>query len=180
MPNPVTHVLVPMFFLETYRRYFAKRKFSKWYVFLAGFFGGAPDLDLIYAWFMTGDWNTSYHRNATHTLLIPIALLAITLVIYLLRRKKVLRHKAWNVTSTVMLMMSIGIASHVMLDAFDGLTRWFWPFYLNIGFLPNLVLDKYRAALVDGVLLFAWLLYDEEMLNSIIRTAKRILRTDKQ
>jgi hypothetical protein len=166
MANPVTHILVPMFILETYRRYFAKKGFSRWYVFLAGFFGGLPDLDLIFSVIVTGEWDTPYHRSTTHTLLIPIALTLIGLAIYYLCNRKILS-KGWRASYPVLFIMSIGIATHVLIDGIDGLTQWFYPLAWSIE-LPNLIYDKFRAGLVDGVLFFAWLLYDEKFLGDIL------------
>ncbi|MFC1741286.1 metal-dependent hydrolase [Nanoarchaeota archaeon] len=175
MANPVTHVLVPMLIMETYRRYFAKKKFSRWYVFLAGFFGGAPDFDLIYSWFVTGSFDMMYHRNVTHTLLIPIITLFLGLTIYMLYSRKALRHKGWKVSYLVLFMMTIGTTFHVLIDGIDGLVYWFYPFHFKLT-LPGLIVNKYRAAFIDGILLFAWILYDEEFFNDILRVLRKIKR----
>ncbi len=168
MPFPVTHILLPMLIVETYRRYFAKKKFSKWYVFFAGFLGGAPDFDFFYAWLMTGTFDLSYHRTITHSLLIPIILVAVGLVIYSLHEKKVLKYEGWRVSYMLIFTGSIGLALHTIGDGFDGLTQLFYPFAWTTE-LPNLVIDKYRAAILDGALLFIWILYDPDLLQDLLR-----------
>jgi hypothetical protein len=166
MANPVTHILVPMFIIETYRRYFAKKGFSRWYVFLGGFFGGLPDLDLLFSIIVTGEWDTAYHRAISHTLLIPIALTLTGIATYYLCDKKRLS-KRWRASYPVLFIISIGMATHIIIDGFDGLTHWFYPLSWSIE-LPRLICDKFIAGLVDGVLFFAWLLYDEKFLNDIL------------
>jgi hypothetical protein len=170
MPNPVTHIIVPMLIVETYRRYFAKKKFSRWYVFIAGFMGGMPDFDLLVALLMTGGFDKSYHRSYTHTLLIPILLTAVGLAMYYFYSNRKLRGNGWRAAYILLFMTSIGIASHVALDALDGLSTWFYPFEWRIH-LPDFQMDQenFRAAILDGVMLFAWLLYDENLLNDILR-----------
>lgn len=167
MANPVTHIIIPMLIVETYRRYFAKKKFSKWYVFLAGFFGGIPDIDLIFSVLMTGYFDTPYHRSLTHSLLIPIIFLITGTVIYLLYSRKVLRHKWLKKSYYILYLASLGFASHTILDGFDGMTQWFYPLNWSVH-LPVLIGTKYRAGMMDAILLFAWLLYDEKLLNDIL------------
>jgi membrane-bound metal-dependent hydrolase YbcI (DUF457 family) len=168
MANPVTHILIPMFIIETYRRYFAKKKFSRWWVFVAGFIGGAPDFDLIFSWLMNGYYDLDYHRTITHTLLIPIILTIVGVCIYQMHSQKKLRKAYWKTIYTALFIMSISVAAHVMLDAIDGLTQWFYPLSWSIE-LPNLILTPYRAAMIDGALLLAWILYQEELFNDILR-----------
>ena len=168
MANPVTHIIVPMLIAETYRRYFAKKGFSKWYVFLAGFFGGAPDFDLLVGFFTGNGYDLSIHRSFTHTLLIPITTAIIALVIYALIKKKILKGEQYRISYIVLAMISIGIASHVLLDGFDGMTNWFYPLSITIN-LPNLIVDKFRAGFIDAILMFTWLLYQEELFNDILR-----------
>jgi hypothetical protein len=168
MANPVAHVLIPMLIVETYRRYISKKPFSKWYVFIAGFFGGMADFDLIFAWFATGGWDLGYHRSLTHTVLIPLAALVAGLAIHFLYSRKMIRYEGWKASYIILFLAAIALASHILLDGFDGFAHWFYPFTWSIE-LPNLVLNKYRAALFDGILLFAWLLYQEELFNDILR-----------
>jgi len=168
MANPVTHIIVPMLIVETYRRYFAKKDFSKWYVFLAGFFGGMPDFDLIFGVLASGYWDSLLHRTVTHTMLIPIATAIIGLAIYVLMKKKIIIDSAYRISYIILFMISIGVATHVALDGIDGLQYWFYPLSWKIS-LPNLIMDKFRAGLIDAVLMFTWLLYQEEIFNDILR-----------
>ncbi|MBW2964062.1 metal-dependent hydrolase [Candidatus Woesearchaeota archaeon] len=166
MANPVTHILVPMLIVEAYRRYFAKKRFSKWYVFIAGLLGGAPDFDLFISLFANGWTDTTMHRTFTHTLLIPIALLLSAGAIILLRRKKLLRSKGWNTARMLLIMAAIGFASHTFLDGIEGFTQWFFPLSISIH-LPNLLGHRFVLEIVDGALLFIWILFDEELLNAV-------------
>ncbi|MFH1064043.1 MAG: metal-dependent hydrolase [Candidatus Woesearchaeota archaeon] len=168
MPYPVTHVLLPMLIVETYRRYFAKKKFSKWYVFFAGLMGGAPDFDFFYAWLMTGSFRLEYHRLLSHSLLVSTVLAAIGLGIYALHKNKILKYKGWRVSYMLIFIASLGIALHTIADGFDGLTHWFYPLSWTLN-MPNLVLNEFRAAILDGVLLFIWILYDPDLLKDILR-----------
>jgi membrane-bound metal-dependent hydrolase YbcI (DUF457 family) len=167
MPNPVTHIIVPMLIVETYRRYFAKKRFSQWYVFLAGLLGGAADFDLLFALLVTGSFDTSYHRGITHSLLLPIAMLFVGIATYYLYSSKMIRYKGWKISYYIFFIASIGWAAHILLDGFDGMVQWFYPLSWSV-YLPNLILDKYRAGLIDGILFFAWLLYDEKLLNDLL------------
>ena len=119
MAKPVTHVIITKLFVETYRRYFAKKKFSRWYVFLAGLFGGAPDFDIIFEWFMYGGVDIGIHRGITHTLFIPLILTAIGLGIFFISKKRVLRSKNWRHVYIISFMISIGVTFHVLLDGID-------------------------------------------------------------
>ena len=171
MANPVTHILIPMFIVETYRRYFCKKGFSRWYVFLAGFLGGAPDLDFIYSWLVTGTMHSGMHRGVTHSMIIPILTLVVGVVLYLLYTRKVIEHEGIRTAYIVMFVATIGLASHVVLDGLDGMKQWFYPLAYSID-LPNLIMDKYRAGMIDGILLFLWLLYDKELFDDIIHFLK--------
>ncbi len=168
MANPVTHVLIPMLIVETYRRYFSDKKFSRWYVFLAGIFGGMPDFDLFIPLFTNGWTDISVHRTFTHTLLIPIALALLTGVIFILYRKKILRNKRWKISCILLIMAIIGFASHTFLDGIDGFTQWFFPLNISI-VLPNLMKHAFIPPIIDGITLFVWIIYDEKFLKDIKR-----------
>jgi membrane-bound metal-dependent hydrolase YbcI (DUF457 family) len=174
MANVATHILFPMLLVETYRRYICKTKFSRWYVFFAGLMGAAPDLDLFYTHYMTGSFNLTYHREMTHSLLLALALLLLGAIIWALYSNKILKHKGWKTGYWLLFLAAFGVTCHVLLDGIDGMSRWFYPLGWSI-VLPNLIYDKFRAGILDGVLLLVWLLYDEEMFESMLNKAKRIL-----
>ena len=165
--NVVTHILIPMFIAETYRRYISKKGFSRWYVFFAGLIGVAPDFDLFYTRYATGSFSMAYHREITHSLLIPILLFLIGIAIYLLHSRKILKYEGWKVTYSLLFVACIGLSAHTLFDGIDGMTRWFYPLSWTIE-LPNLILNKFRAGMIDGALMLAWLLYDEKLLNDIL------------
>ncbi len=166
MANPVTHIIIPMLIVETFRRYVFKEKFSKWYVFFAGFMGAVPDFDIFYALMKTGRFTTLYHREITHSLLIPIALSLIGILLYILYSRNILRYDGWKITYWLLFLTSFGLMTHTLLDGIAGFHQWFYPLSWQAG-LPNIIYDKYRAAILDGALMLAWLLYDEELFEDI-------------
>ncbi|MBU2561391.1 MAG: metal-dependent hydrolase [Nanoarchaeota archaeon] len=166
MANVATHILVPMLLAEIYRRNLAKKQFSRWYVFAAGLLGAIPDFDLFYTRFATGSFNMMYHRSLTHSLFIPALLLVAGAVIYLLYTRSIIKYDGWEVCYCLIFAGSFGLATHTLLDGIDGLQYWFYPLTWKIE-LPNLIYNKFRAGILDGVLLLLWLLYDESMLEDI-------------
>jgi hypothetical protein len=171
MAFPVTHILVPMFIAETYRRYCAKREFSKWWVFIAGLMGGLPDFDILFGWVLNGYLYTGYHRQATHSMIIPILTLAVGLVLYALYSRGAVKSEGFRTSYILMFLATIGFTTHIALDLICGFHQWFYPFNWTLD-LPNLLRTKYRAAMLDGILLFMWILYDEEFLNDILQFLK--------
>ena len=171
MAFPVTHILVPMFITEIYRRHIAKNGFSRWWVFVAGLLGGLPDFDILLGWVLNGSSFFGYHRQATHSMLIPIITLLVGLVIYLLYSRGVLENKGFRTSYILMFLATIGFTTHIFLDLICGFQQWFYPFDWNL-ILPNLLQTKYKAAMLDGILLFAWILYDEEFFDDILQFLK--------
>ncbi|MBN1544632.1 metal-dependent hydrolase [Candidatus Woesearchaeota archaeon] len=167
MANVATHILVPMLLAEIYRRNFAKKQFSRWYVLFAGFMGAIPDFDLLYTRFATGSFNMMYHRSLTHSLFIPALLLVAGIAIYFMYLQKIIKYDGWEVCCCLIFAGSFGLATHTMLDGIDGLKYWFYPLAWEIN-LPNLIYNKFRAGILDGVLLLVWLLYDKEILDDLL------------
>ena len=168
MANPVTHIIVPMLIVETFRRYVFKEKFSKWYVFFAGFMGAVADFDLLYTLIKTGGFSSLYHREITHSLFIPIALTLLGLGLYLLYSRKILTYHGWKITYWLLFLASIGLVTHTLLDGIDAFQQWFYPLSWEAG-MPELIHDKFRAAILDGALMLVWLLYDEELFGDALR-----------
>ncbi|MBW2971535.1 metal-dependent hydrolase [Candidatus Woesearchaeota archaeon] len=167
MANVATHILVPMFLAEICRRNFVKKPFSRWYVFAAGLLGAIPDFDLFYTKYMTGSFNMMYHREITHSLLVSGLMVIAGLALYLAYSHKLIKYEGWQVCYMLLFAGSLGFACHTLLDAIDGMTRWFYPLSWTIE-LPNLIHDKFRAGMLDGALLLLWLLYDEVLLKDIL------------
>lgn len=177
MTLPVTHILVPMFIVETYRRYCVKRgkTFSKWWVFTAGFLGGAPDFDILYGWFVLGNLDPIYHRTITHSMFIPLATVIAGVVVYFFYQKDVLRYRGWRASYYVLFLATIGVGTHILLDGITGFVKWFYPLEWRI-VLPgivNLINTKTKAAILDGILLLVWVLYDEELFKDILNFFKK-------
>ena len=171
MANPVTHILVPMFIIETYRRYFSKKGFSRWWVFIAGLMGALPDLDIGYNWIMGQVLEEGYHRGVSHSLIIPIITLIVGIVLYLLYSNDTLKNKGFRTSYILLFVATVSFTTHTLLDGIAGLTTWFYPFGYEI-ILKNMLSTKLRVCILDGALLLAWILYDEEFFNDILQFLK--------
>jgi membrane-bound metal-dependent hydrolase YbcI (DUF457 family) len=173
MPDPVTHALIPMFLGETYRRYISKRPFAKYWIYLLGFFAAAPDLDLVYSYLRYGSFDMGLHRTWTHSLL-PVLFFAIAAgALYLLsgenNKGKISDYKrVFRIASLVFMIVAIGFASHTLLDMFNGFNEPLYPFYIPFGF-GDVGFSNNAFVMIDGILFFAWLLYDEEVISEIKR-----------
>lgn len=174
MALPVTHIIVPMLILETYRRYFAKKKFSKWYVFLGGVFGAAPDFDFFVAKLFTGVFDSSYHRAYSHSLFITIFFFIISGLLYLIYSKKLISKIDYNrihQISIVSFLIGFGVMCHIFLDAIDGFQLWFYP--LNILFPAYYLMEgNLLPSIYNGALMLIWLLYQEDLFNDILKFFK--------
>lgn len=173
MANPVTHIIVPMLIVETLRRYVFKERFSKWYVFFAGFMGAVADFDVLYTLAKTGSFSTLYHRELTHTLFIPIALGLTGYLIYLLYSRAILKYPGWKISYCLLFLASMSITTHILLDGIDTFEQWFYPLTWTITIQP-IIHDRFRLAILDGALMLVWLLYDEELLKDLVKIMKEI------
>lgn len=157
MPNPATHIIVPLILADLYRDYIAKKKFKLFYVLVAGIAGLLPDIDIA-IWRIIGFFRevpvAAVHRQFTHTLFVPLLFLLIALL--------------WRKNRKALLlfgMASFGIFTHLALDAiFSGSIMPFYPFSeLNIGL--NLasftgMQPQMLFAVFDGILLGGWLIHE--------------------
>jgi hypothetical protein len=120
MVLPTSHVLLPMMFVELYRRYFAKSRFSFVFTFLAGIAGALPDIDIIFSMLVnsvTGG-SVNFHRGPTHSFLVPFAVLFVSLVFFVFSRlSSSSKHRdRQGLVAFVVFIVGFGILTHVCLD----------------------------------------------------------------
>ena len=138
MPLAVTHVLVPLIFLELTRDNWKKahKFFSKRHVFLIGLAGLLPDLDLptYRAIALLGESTAVTdigHRIIFHNLWIPLGFAGFFILFYYLLPKlwELKKNKAKKLRSfgKVFLVLFIGWVIHLALDTV--LTGGVMPFY---------------------------------------------------
>lgn len=157
MPNPATHLIVPLVLADIWRDYFAKKKFPLIYVLIAGIAGLFPDIDVAIAFFVRMFSNIPFsmiHRQFTHTIFIPLLFLAVALL--------------WRKNKKALLLfgaISFGIFIHLLLDVIiQGTIMPFYPLNgLSIGLnlLDIIRIDgRIFFAVLDGVILTAWLIHE--------------------
>jgi hypothetical protein len=153
MPNAATHLILAIVLVDIYRHYFAKHKFPRMYVLIAGIAGLFPDIDMPIGWIYNLIAGTTYtfHGGITHILLIPVLIFVGSLVAYKLKNHKL---------GLLLGVIAFGWFFHIAIDCgFLGAYLPFWPFYTG-GFCPNTFSSDHMAGL-DAVVLIAWLIHEE-------------------
>ncbi len=157
MPNAVTHVLAAMLVAVVIRRVF-KKKFSSFYVLVAGIAGLLPDIDIIIYWVLnlfTTVPLADVHRQFSHTIFVPLLFLVVALVLW--------ESKEMFLT---LAMVSLGSFVHILLDG--ALAGGIMPLYplSNYIFSLNLVAKIFGPVAntvligMDAILLVVWLAYE--------------------
>ncbi len=155
MALAVTHVLIAIVILDLFRHYvFGLKKFPRYLVVLGGIGGLLPDTDIPLSWvynFFTG-MEVNFHGTFTHTIIIPIVLLAAALI----------RHSQKDLKSAkILYVISAGWFIHLVLDCLYGGYRTFlWPFYPLAGFCPEWGLSLHAMS-IDALILVFWLVHEE-------------------
>ena len=175
MPYAVTHILIPIILVSIIRDFYLKKKqkanFHLHYVLIAGLGGVLPDIDIIFSFFLNivGIDNWYVHRTITHSLLLPLILFALFIVFTPVNKKA----RICNITrhnlklSTILLMLSIGVSIHILLDSLFGELAYFLYPILAQQFGINLVLylpkgiQDLALPTLDGALLVLWITYLE-------------------
>ena len=155
MPYAVAHMLIPMLILDIIRHKIPKIKLElpNRYVLIAGLAGLLPDIDIPLSLLFP---SLIAHRGITHTVWVPLGFLIIFLIFQFIKKFD------W---SKISLMISIGIASHIILDLITaGSVKLFYPlsnayFQVNLisRLLPNIEV-AFAYTMLDAIILFAWLL----------------------
>lgn len=157
MPNPTTHILVPLILADLYRDYFAKKRFSLFYVLVAGIAGLFPDIDIA-LWRIIGFFRevpvSAVHRQFTHSIFVPLLFLIIALL-WRKNRKALLLFGA----------ISFGIFTHLLLDVLlSGSIMPLYPFSemgigLNLASFTGMQAPM-LFAVFDGIILGLWLIHE--------------------
>jgi len=159
MPQAVVHVLFTIIVLDLFRDHFLKdrKKLPLHLVFIGGFAGLLPDIDVPLFWFLNNFLGISvpwFHRVFTHTFLFIGVFVALCLIFYDFSKK-------W---SKIFAIFAFGVLFHIFLDwLFTGGVAPFYPFSLKfygldlfgkIGF-PLL------AEGMEAIVLLWWLWHEE-------------------
>jgi len=159
MAHAVTHVLLTIILVDIYRDYIAKKKFSLFYVYLAGFFAILPDIDLPIGVILGKD----IHGSITHWIYFPIFAFILSYAFYRYylsvkntKKNEKLKQKYYTVYM-VLLFAGVGLISHSILDCAFGGYQFFYPFSFN--FCPQ-VLNQGMAIWADAIILVSWLIWE--------------------
>ncbi len=156
MPLAVTHILVPMILVDTFRDHVLKVKkrfLPNKYILLAGLAGLFPDIDIPVSIILFGD--ASIHRTFGHSIWVPLIFFIGFIYSYFFREQK-----WWK----FFLMCFIGVSIHIMLDmSLSGYVSLFYPFsdkFYGFNLLPTNEASLIYSAM-DAILLFGWLVHEE-------------------
>lgn len=161
MPHAVTHVLIAIIIADIIRDYIVKKKFSLFYILIAGIAGLLSDIDTPLYWLLSLFTNVpEIHRTFTHTIFLPLIFFGLA---FIFKNKKLFKLNL----KLVFLMISLGTFIHLLLDAtLAGYIIPLYPFsYIIIGinlvqYIP-LAIQKSFLPAVDAVLLILWLTHEQ-------------------
>jgi membrane-bound metal-dependent hydrolase YbcI (DUF457 family) len=169
MPHAVTHVLLTIICVDLYRDYILKSRkyFTLHTVFIAGFAGLLPDIDMVFRIFAKA-FEISLpalldHKGITHTPLFGLLFLIPGLVLWRMKKKKF---------AVYCFVAVFGILFHVLLDFllasdYSAGIMLLFPFSMQTWKLGLLPMDSTLYAAIDAVILLGWL-WHEEMKHKII------------
>lgn len=169
MPHAVTHVLIAIIIADIIRDYLVKdnKKFPLHYILIAGIAGLLPDIDVIAYWFLNLSFGTPFeaiHRVYTHTLIIPIIILAAGLIIWKSKRLNINLGSRMSL-GPVVLVIAFGYFIHIILDFL--IIGAVYPLYPLSSLSAGLNLVSYSGigggfmAGLDAILLVLWLVHEE-------------------
>ena len=159
MPFAVTHVLASIILVDLYRDYFAKHRkyFTLHTIFIAGFAGLLPDIDIPLNSFLNLIGAGLVHRTITHTPLLALIFLIPGFILW--HRKK---HKI----AMYFFVTSFAVFLHIFLDYFfstdNGGIMFFYPLS-TADYALNLLKGASTAffAGIDAIILLLWLWHEE-------------------
>ena len=165
MPFAVTHVLLAIIAVDLYRDYYARHKkyFTLHTVFIAGFAGLLPDIDIPLNGILNLFGAELIHRTITHTPLFGLVFLMPAFILWSYKKHK---------TAMYFFATTFGILLHIFLDyAFvadaAGGIMFFYPFSTaayGLNLLQNISPNMFAA--MDAIILMLWL-WHEEMKHKI-------------
>lgn len=169
MPHAVFHIIFAILIAEFIREYALKdkKKFPVYYIFIAGISAILPDLDIAAFWilYFFGYNLEQVHRTFTHTLFLPAISFLLALFTWKFKNKTLGRkHLKLHI---IFLMISLGLTTHLILDALISGT--FMPFYPFINFtlglnLVNLLPEALQNLIepsLDAAIFILWLFWLE-------------------
>jgi len=147
MPFAVTHVLTSIILVDLYRDYFAKHKkyFTLHTIFIAGFAGLLPDMDIPLNWLLNLIGADLVHRTFTHTPLFALTFLIPGFILWCKKKHKIAMY---------FFVTCFAVFLHIFLDYFfsrDNGGIMFLPLeYINInpGSYWVGVVNQYGSAFV--------------------------------
>lgn len=176
MALPAAHILLPMIVLETYRRYFAKQKFSFFYTFLAGIAGALPDVDVLISMVVTqfGGTYVNYHRSITHSLIVPLLIFLLCISFAVCARWSMERRlkKRFHFLALFFLIGGFGILSHASLDCLAGNDAIILPLR-RVHVCSEILFSANAAGILDGILVLSWFFFFGGVLKEIRRWYKK-------
>ncbi len=146
MALAVTHVILTIVIVSIYRHYFAKPKFSRWYVLLAAFAALFPDIDYPLSFLFDG---YIYH-GMFHLVYVGLLFLLAAIIFYYAK----LPRKYYLISAIV----AFGFLFHLLLDCASGGYEFFLPFSVMNYCSPVVGRDFWPAA--DAVILLLWLTHE--------------------
>lgn len=164
MPFAVTHVLFSVIAVGLYRDYVTKHKkyFTLHTIFIAGFAGLLPDIDIVLNTFLNFIGAELAHRTITHTPIFGLIFLIPGFILLYYKKHKV---------ATYFFVTCFGILLHILLDFvlstdYSAGVMLLYPFSdltLEIGLLGNMALIETMSlfAAIDAIVLILWLWHEE-------------------
>jgi|SRR3989344_2617211 len=160
MPQAVVHVLFTIIALDLFRDHIIKnkRKLPLHFVFIGGIAGLLPDIDVPLFWLLNSFIGLDvpfFHRVFTHTFLVILLFLAISVIYFDFNRK----------ASILFGVIAFGVSFHIFLDwLLVGAVAPFYPFSdaaygLNLIGRLNLPL---AAEGIEAIVLIWWLWHEEK------------------
>ncbi len=165
MPLAVTHVLTSIILVDLYRDYVAKHKkyFTIHTVFLAGFFGLLPDIDvplrMLFSILGQPVPSLLQHGGITHTPFFAFLFLIPFAVFWRFGKRK---HAIYFIVAAFAIMLHISLDYVIGGGALEGV-MWLFPFSLQswkIHILGYLNLSDATIAM-DAIMLLVWLWHEE-------------------
>jgi membrane-bound metal-dependent hydrolase YbcI (DUF457 family) len=161
MPQAVTHVLLTIIVLDLFRDYVlkAKKKIPLHYIFIGGIFSLLPDIDIPLSWLVNNILGLSIpivHRTFTHTIFLPLLLLAISSLYHKLGNKK---------AATIFWIITFATFFHLLLDmTFTGTIMLLYPFInypIGLNLLAMVGLPNFMEGM-EALILLLWLWHEEK------------------